>query len=419
VKYCLEINKADPSKVPEKNPPWEGHYYRDFIMKSDGITKYAIDYLTAVNDGEFAIYITKLEEELRGRCSANCINYAPIVFLKLRQAYQIDEETLKNSLVPSSVFSNSESLSVLIESELFTTEDGLFTLKKINRNAKKHLIDKFLQNYHSHLSKHELETFLTPLMALYSFQLSASQNVSLLLWKNIVFNQPDNVLHTIFTFSNIEVKKESFIDSGDGKPSGCENFLIDKPPAEKFFRLKDKEKNKLLDTLGRDINFLITNGVQKYCVKIIFYKRNEKNKRSKIAFNKATSMPITREEVAPRLNKRKSNEEIDVVREVEEEEKYNNEIQKSHISYGINQRSQSENVKISEFPVSTKVPSNTDLYCTIEISNFEYSQEEDKKIKTKKAASGDRLSNSSGTFFSISNPDCYAKTLLDCVEKII
>ena len=353
--------------------------------------------------------------EQKGKCPANCIIYAPIMFQKMREAYQVDEEKLMSSLEPSNIILNKDPKSDSGETDLFLTEDGLFSLKKINRNAKKHLIDKFLQNYHYHLSKNELETFLTPLLALYSFQLCASTNVSLILWKNMVFNQQENSLHTVFTISNIEVKKESYSDSSDGRPTSKENFLIDNPPSERSLWLKDKEKNKLLDTLGRDINFLISNGVQKYCVKIIFYKKVEKTKRSKIAINKAVSMPVTRDDgptPSNNNNKRRSNDDIEVVCEIEEEEKNQSEFKQNLVNNNAtNLRTQSENVRISEFCVNAKTNTN-ELYCTIEISNFEYSQneEEDKKAKKKKAK---------GSFFSISNPDCYAKTLLDCVEKII
>lgn len=208
--------------------------------------------------------IRDIDSDRSGR-SCRFVDYAPLVFAKLREHWGIRNEDYIHSIGPGSMLSNLMlgSLSSLAElgsegksgSFFYFTSDGKFMVKTVHREEHK-LLRSILQQYHFHMFKYR-DSMLCRIVGCHVLRLSkhnkiGADKIYFVVMQNVL--NTDLELHTRFDLKGSTVGRRS----PEGARNSSKSTLKDLDLLEmgQRIRLGPERRQMLLQTLEHDSEFL-------------------------------------------------------------------------------------------------------------------------------------------------------------------
>ena len=275
-------------EIPEKSPPWEHYLYNEIElnnMKIVEIFEKIYEFEEKQTKEQLKNMIKLFENEKMA-----CLYFGKTFFHKIRNLYKISIDNILNSIKLHKNKGVLDLLNNLRDNvDEILTEDEKYCVKIIEKRFKIFLKDKFFIDLHSFLFKNDYISLINPLLGLFSFQLNEKKNVGVIIFENPRKIHKKVRLELILTGKDVIAinfnKSQKIIEE--------KKHFIKAYKLEEIFKIKFKEKGRLMKILSNDTAFLIKTKSINYKIHFIFYENpniNESEKKEDKEIN--TNIPI-------------------------------------------------------------------------------------------------------------------------------
>ncbi len=258
--------------------PWEDHYYNDLTnlkSKLSDMIRLLMKNDTEVMDKMTEIFEGQLLEDI------SCMSIASLVFANIKALYNIDNIKLFDSFYPLENIKNLEnldydpfSLKEEISLNNFISFNNRFFLKILSDSRMNFLKNIFLKKLHDHYVKTKANSFLSPLICLYSFEFNAIETINIAIYDNLIGQIAINDLYALIILDGLNIIHKKF---EKGTIVSTEIFVLNDYEMENVLKLRYRDKSLLMRVMKGDLKFLLAKEVTNYQIHLIFSRNPLKN----------------------------------------------------------------------------------------------------------------------------------------------
>jgi len=234
-----------------------------------------------------------IDSDRSGR-SCRFVDYAPVVYCKLREHFGIGNEDYVHSIGPGNMLSNLMlgSLSSLAElgsegksgSFFYFTSDGRFMVKTVHKDEHK-LLRTILPQYYYHMTRvGSADSLLCRIVGSHVVRLSKNSKIGA---NKIYFVVMTNMMHTELKIDLRFDLKGSWVGRKEGEAARkhAKSTLkdVDFREMDQKIRIGAERKSKLMEALRRDAAFLEDKHIIDYSLLLGIHKRTQEENASNAA----------------------------------------------------------------------------------------------------------------------------------------